>query len=169
MQAIFLRHEGFLGALGALTSYENLDADDLTLEDTDEQVKLVNHLDLFTYKIASRLIIKIFSEWKVMFILSFCILYIFGWWSNFKATLLVYSFRRRQSAWMEDVTQGGLNPLIMTNWNTCWLGVLSCWNNQQLHGRLLINPCVKSHQNLEYLRWLGQHLVSYLLPIWQEL
>lgn len=52
MQAIFLRHEGFLGALGALMSYENLDVDDLTLEDTEEQVKLVNHLDLFTYKIA---------------------------------------------------------------------------------------------------------------------
>ncbi|XP_010932471.1 pantothenate kinase 1 [Elaeis guineensis] len=40
MQAIFLRHEGFLGALGALMSYENLDVDDLTLEDTKEQVKL---------------------------------------------------------------------------------------------------------------------------------
>ncbi|XP_038976660.1 pantothenate kinase 1-like [Phoenix dactylifera] len=48
MQAIFLRHEGFLGALGALMSYENLDVDDLTLEDVKEQVKLVNHLDLFT-------------------------------------------------------------------------------------------------------------------------
>ena len=62
MQAIFLRHEGFLGALGALMSYENLDVDDLTLEDTKEQVKLVNHLDLFTYKIALGLIIKIFTK-----------------------------------------------------------------------------------------------------------
>lgn len=37
MQAIFLRHEGFLGALGALVSYGNLDVDELIIEDTKEQ------------------------------------------------------------------------------------------------------------------------------------
>lgn len=34
MHAIFLRHEGFLGALGALLSNENLENDDLILEDS---------------------------------------------------------------------------------------------------------------------------------------
>nr|CAD1827160.1 unnamed protein product [Ananas comosus var. bracteatus] len=37
MQALFLRHEGFLGSLGALTSYGNIDTDSLTLEDSKEQ------------------------------------------------------------------------------------------------------------------------------------
>ncbi|XP_073010556.1 pantothenate kinase 1-like isoform X2 [Typha latifolia] len=37
MQAVFLHHEGFLGALGALTSYENLDAANLTVKDPKEQ------------------------------------------------------------------------------------------------------------------------------------
>ncbi|XP_020577214.1 pantothenate kinase 1-like [Phalaenopsis equestris] len=36
MHAIFLRHEGFLGALGALLNYENLKSDDLILEDSKE-------------------------------------------------------------------------------------------------------------------------------------
>lgn len=39
MQAVFLRHEGFLGALGAFMSYRGLDVDDLVLEDLKEQLK----------------------------------------------------------------------------------------------------------------------------------
>lgn len=38
MQAIFLRHEGFLGALGAFMSYESLNVDNLLLNDSKEQV-----------------------------------------------------------------------------------------------------------------------------------
>lgn len=38
MQALFLRHEGFLGALGAFMDYENIDTYDLPLEDTKEKV-----------------------------------------------------------------------------------------------------------------------------------
>ncbi|PKA61554.1 Pantothenate kinase 2 [Apostasia shenzhenica] len=41
MQALFLRHEGFLGALGALMSNGNLDNDDLTLGDSEEH-ELIN-------------------------------------------------------------------------------------------------------------------------------
>lgn len=37
MQAVFLHHEGFLGALGALTTYENLDVHDSSLDDLKEQ------------------------------------------------------------------------------------------------------------------------------------
>lgn len=38
MQAVFLRHEGFLGALGAFLGYENLDVDDKILIGSKEQV-----------------------------------------------------------------------------------------------------------------------------------
>jgi len=38
MQAVFLRHEGFLGALGAFMSYESPNVDDLILSDSKEQV-----------------------------------------------------------------------------------------------------------------------------------
>lgn len=37
MQAVFLRHEGFLGALGALMSYKSLNVDTLTLNGSREQ------------------------------------------------------------------------------------------------------------------------------------
>lgn len=37
MQAIFLRHEGFLGALGAFMSYEGLNVDDSLLNDSKEE------------------------------------------------------------------------------------------------------------------------------------
>lgn len=40
MQAIFLHHEGFLGALGALTSYEKLESNNFTSsEEPAEQVR----------------------------------------------------------------------------------------------------------------------------------
>ncbi|KAM0949155.1 putative pantothenate kinase [Dioscorea sansibarensis] len=40
MQALFLRHEGFLGALGAFTDYGNVDTYDFALEDTKEKEPL---------------------------------------------------------------------------------------------------------------------------------
>jgi hypothetical protein len=40
MQAVFLHHEGFLGALGALTSYEKLDPNnDTSSEESAGQVR----------------------------------------------------------------------------------------------------------------------------------
>jgi hypothetical protein len=40
MQAVFLHHEGFLGALGALTSYEKLEPNNVTSsEESAEQVR----------------------------------------------------------------------------------------------------------------------------------
>jgi hypothetical protein len=38
MQAVFLRHEGYLGALGALMSYGDLSGENLTLEESKEKV-----------------------------------------------------------------------------------------------------------------------------------
>lgn len=38
IEATFLHHEGFLGALGALTSYENIDLEDLIEEHPMKQV-----------------------------------------------------------------------------------------------------------------------------------
>jgi len=38
MQAVFLRHEGYLGALGALMSYGDLSGENLTVEESKEKV-----------------------------------------------------------------------------------------------------------------------------------
>lgn len=36
MQAVFLRHEGYLGALGALMSYGDDNGENLTLEESED-------------------------------------------------------------------------------------------------------------------------------------
>jgi type II pantothenate kinase len=40
MQAVFLRHEGYLGALGALMSYRDPNGENLILEESKEKVSV---------------------------------------------------------------------------------------------------------------------------------
>jgi type II pantothenate kinase len=49
MQAVFLRHEGYLGALGALMSYRDPNGENLILEESKEKVS-VNKDALFISK-----------------------------------------------------------------------------------------------------------------------
>jgi hypothetical protein len=48
MQAVFLRHEGYLGALGALMSYGDLSGENFTLEESKENVSF-NKDNLLTF------------------------------------------------------------------------------------------------------------------------